>query len=182
MIKVANTAFIKPMLFIFKILPLIAILSGCETMHNYSDQALKHPAKIPNIWSAQGRLSVTTTDKVETAGFEIEFEQQNYKLKLNATLGLGQVIIESREHGLLVNSQTTNMSFDRWMMNKMGWYFPINDIDKILFQSATKISNRWDVSISSYKNINGINYPKVVRFNHLEHPIKIKLVLSNINS
>ena len=67
------------------------------------------------------------------------------------------------------------------MSDEFGWYFPIQRLAPILFQHKQSVDDEWQVKIISYQQINGVNYPKIVRLNHLTKAIKIKLLINEVN-
>ena len=91
-------------------------------------------------------------------------------------------MIKSDAQTLLVNDKPINSTLKHWMNEELGWYFPVQKIPSIVFSRQTKIDTDWQIEVMSYQQLNQTNYPRVVRFSHTSKPIKIKLVLSNINS
>ena len=160
---------------------LALLLSGCGMTLN---KPTIYPANavdiIPSVWQAKGRIGGVVDQKVQNSGFDITFEDQSYKLTLSAVLGLGEVVIESNSKGLWVDKKLISTDFKQWMISKVGWYFPILELPKIIFKNKKKIQDSWMIKVARYQQINNIKYPKLIRLNHLKKPIKIKLMLTDI--
>ena|GEM_PF-180161 len=160
---------------------LALLLSGCGMTLN---QPTIYPVNavdiIPSVWQAKGRIGGVVDQKVQNSGFDITFEDQSYKLTLSAVLGLGEVVIESNSKGLWVDKKLISTDFKQWMISKVGWYFPILELPKIIFKNKKKIQDSWMIKVTRYQKINNIKYPKLIRLNHLKKPIKIKLMLTDI--
>jgi len=113
---------------------LALLLSGCGMTLN---QPTIYPVNavdiIPSVWQAKGRIGGVVDQKVQNSGFDITFEDQSYKLTLSAVLGLGEVVIESNSKGLWVDKKLISTDFKQWMISKVGWYFPILELPKIIF-------------------------------------------------
>ncbi len=155
-------------------------LSGCSTLNTQSTK-LTHQQTLPSIWEVYGRLSVSVNSDTKISGFEVSFDHHDYKLILSTALGFGQILIEFNQQKLLVNDELINLTFNKWMTSEMGWYLPIDALAKILFKNEINSTRHWQVKISRYQLIDGIQYPKVIRFNHLIKPIKIKLLINEVN-
>ncbi|BBB22859.1 conserved hypothetical protein [Abyssogena phaseoliformis symbiont OG214] len=155
-------------------------LSSCSTL-NIQPIKLAYQQTLPSVWEAHGRLSVSINNDTKTSGFEVSFNHHDYKLILSTALGFGQISIEFNQQKLLVNDKLINLMFNQWMMSEMGWYLPIDILAKILFKNEINSTRLWQTKISRYQLINGIQYPKVIRFNHLTKPIKIKLLINEVN-
>jgi len=171
-----NVSYMKYTAILFTIL----FLQGCTILESKPVQ-INPPLVVPNEWQAQGRAGVVFDGKSENAGFEVDFKGKNYRLTLTAALGLGQFIVQSNERGFLVNNKLVNANLQQWMMSEFGWHFPVQKLPDILFKHDQKTTNNWAINITRYQTINGISYPKIVRLNHLNQAIKIKLVLGEIN-
>lgn len=160
---------------------LALLLSGCGMTLN---QPTIYPVNavdiIPSVWQAKGRIGGVVDQKVQNSGFDITFEDQSYKLTLSAVLGFGEVVIESNSKGLWVDKKLISTDFKQWMISKVGWYFPILELPKIIFKNKKKIQDSWMIKVTRYQKINNIKYPKLIRLNHLKKPIKIKLMLTDI--
>jgi len=158
------------------------LLSGCSTTLNKSTT---HPVNavntIPSVWQAKGRIGGVVDQQVQNSGFDITFKDRSYKLTLSAVLGLGEVVIESNSKGFWVDKKLVSTDFKQWMISEVGWYFPILEFPEIIFKNKKKIQNNWLIEVARYQQINNIRYPKLIRLNHLKKPIKIKLMLKNIN-
>ncbi|MBW5290251.1 MAG: hypothetical protein Rsou_0669 [Candidatus Ruthia sp. Asou_11_S2] len=155
-------------------------LSGCSTL-NTQPTKLAHQQILPSVWEVYGRLSVSVNSDTKTSGFEVSFDHHDYKLILSTAFGFGQILIEFNQQKLLVNDELINLTFNQWMMSEMGWYLPIDTLAKILFKNEINSTHHWQIEISRYQLIDGIQYPKVIRFNHLSKPIKIKLLINEVN-
>ncbi len=155
-------------------------LSSCSIL-NIQSVKLVHQQTLPSVWEVYGRLGVSVNNDTKTSGFEVSFDHHDYKLVLSTALGFGQISIESNQQRLLVNDKPINLTFNQWMISEMGWYLPIDTLAKILFKNEINSTRHWQIKISSYQLINGIQYPKVIRFNHLTKPIKIKLLINEVN-
>ncbi len=160
---------------------LALLLSGCGMTLN---QPTIYPVNavdiIPSVWQAKGRIGGVIDQKVQNSGFDITFKDQSYKLTLSAVLGLGEVVIESNSKGLWVDKKLISTDFKQWMISKVGWYFPILELPKIIFKNKKKIQDSWMIKVTRYQKINNIRYPKLIRLNHLKKPIKIKLMLTDV--
>lgn len=160
---------------------LALLLSGCGmTLNKPTIYPVNAVDIIPSVWQAKGRIGGVVDQKVQNSGFDITFEDQSYKLTLSAVLGLGEVVIESNSKGLWVDKKLISTDFKQWMISKVGWYFPILELPKIIFKNKKKIQDSWMIKVTRYQKINNIKYPKLIRLNHLKKPIKIKLMLTDI--
>jgi len=160
---------------------LALLLSGCGmTLNKPTIYPVNAVDIIPSVWQAKGRIGGVVDQKVQNSGFDITFEDQSYKLTLSAVLGLGEVVIESNSKGLWVDKKLISTDFKQWMISKVGWYFPILELPKIIFKNKKKIQDSWMIKVTRYQQINNIKYPKLIRLNHLKKPIKIKLMLTDI--
>ncbi len=155
-------------------------LSSCSTL-NIHPTKLEYQQTLPSIWKVYGRLSVSVNSDTKTLGFEVSFDHHDYKLILSTAFGFGQILIESSQKKLLVNDKLINLTFNQWMTNEMGWYLPIDTLAKILFKNEINSTRHWQIKISSYQLIDDIQYPKVIRFNHLSKLIKIKLLINEVH-
>ncbi len=155
-------------------------LSSCSTL-NIQPTKLAYQQTLLSAWEAHGRLSVSVNNDTKTSGFEVSFNHHDYKLILSTAFGFGQISIESNQQKLLVNDESINLTFNQWMTREMGWYLPIDTLAKILFKNEINSAHHWLIKISRYQLIDGIKYPKVIRFNHLTKPIRIKLLINEIN-
>ncbi|SFV78163.1 hypothetical protein MNB_SUP05-10-843 [hydrothermal vent metagenome] len=160
---------------------LVMLLSGCSTIPEQVVHTSNTFKVVPDAWQAQGRVGVVFNGRTENVGFKLDFKKQAYQLTLTATLGVGQIMIESNNLGLLVDGKLVESNFEHWMTRELGWYFPIQKLAPILFQHEQQVDDKWAISISNYQQINKVNYPKIVRLNHLTKPIKIKLLISEVN-
>jgi outer membrane biogenesis lipoprotein LolB len=160
---------------------LALLLSGCSMILNKSTTyPINAVDTIPSVWQAKGRIGGIVDQQVQNSGFDITFKDQFYKLTLSAVLGLGEIVIESNSKGLWVDKKLISTDFKQWMISKVGWYFPILELPKIIFKNKKKIQDSWMIKVTRYHQINNIKYPKLIRLNHLKKPIKIKLMLTDI--
>ncbi len=162
------------------ILFIALFLQSCTTIET-KPVNINPPLVIPTAWQTQGRVGVVFDGKSRSAGFSVDFRQNNYKLTLTATLGLGQFVIQSDDQNLLVNDKVVNTNFKQWMLNEFGWYFPVQKLPDILFKHDQRVTEDWTINIARYQAVDSISYPKIVRLNHRSQAIKIKLVLGEIN-
>lgn len=160
---------------------LTLLLSACmiatepQIRPQYGDKSL------PKFWQASGKMSIKTPHKLENAHFEIEVKEQNFILILTTAFGFGQVIIEPHTQGLLVNNKVFAGDFKTWMLQKYGWYFPLQNLTPLLFTPNPSPPKNWQISISSPPQINPTAHPKIIRFNHLHQSVKIKLAFTHID-
>jgi hypothetical protein len=155
-------------------------LSSCSTLNTQPIKSA-YQQTLPSVWEARGRLSVSVNNDTKTSGFEVSFNHHDYKLILTTALGFGQILIESNQQKLWVNDEPIKLTFNQWMMSEMGWYLPIDSLSKILFKNELGATRHWQIKVSRYQLINGVQIPKVIGFNHLTKPIKIKLLINAVN-
>jgi outer membrane biogenesis lipoprotein LolB len=155
-------------------------LQGCATLDGKPIKPAPSLA-IPTQWQAQGRAGVSMGKRNQNIGFVINAKNQDYTLKLSATLGLGQINIKSNTQSLWVDGKIIESNLEQWMSDEFGWYFPIQKLAPILFQHKQSVDDGWQVKITSYQQINGVSYPRIVHLNHLTKAIKIKLLISEVN-
>ncbi len=155
-------------------------LQGCTTLESKPIKPSPSLA-IPAQWQAQGRAGVSMDNRNQNIGFVIKAKNQDYTLTLSAPLGLGQTSVKSNTQGLWVDGKTIESNLKQWMISEFGWHFPIQKLAPILFQHKQSIDHEWQVSITSYQQINGVSYPRIVRLNHLIKAIKIKLLIGEVN-
>lgn len=163
---------------------LIGFLSACSTIPKYSEQLL-YSNSIPNVWAMEGRLSATIKGETETANFKLNRQGKHHQLTLSNSLGFGQIQVKQTQQGLLVNGKLIGLSLQQWMTAELGWYFPVEILQNIVFLSSQKLNYEntrgWQVKISKYRVFAGIAYPQIMRLNHSSKHIKIKLRLQQVN-
>ncbi len=155
-------------------------LQGCTTLESKPVKPIPSLAT-PTQWQAQGRVGVSMNERNQTVGFIIDAKNQDYTLTLSASLGVGQISVKSNAQSLWVDGKAIESNLKQWMINEFGWYFPIQKLAPILFQHKQLVDHEWHVNITSYQQINGVSYPRIVRLNHLTKAIKIKLLISEVN-
>lgn len=160
---------------------LILILTSCSSI-NTRPNSLLTESTIPQQWNATGRMSINSLDTHHNAGFDIDFSNEYYQIQLTGALGLSQVNIENTSLGVFVNKKPIKTSLKQWMDKHLGWNIPVNKLDEIIFTNSVNIDPNWQINISSYQLINKRKYPRVVKLNNPHKSLKIKLVLSHINS
>ena len=155
-------------------------LQGCATLES---KPIKPASSliIPTQWQAQGRVGMSMDNRNQNIGFVINAKNQDYTLKLSASLGLGQIDIKSNTQGLWIDGKIIESNLEQWMSDEFGWYFPIQRLAPILFQHKQSVDDEWQGKIISYQQINGVHYPKIGRLNHLTKAIKIKLLINEVN-
>ena len=67
------------------------------------------------------------------------------------------------------------------MRFKLGWYFPISELENVIFKHQFSNLQNWQIKVNKYQVINGLAYPKIIRLQHTQQAIKIKLLLRDIN-
>lgn len=149
-------------------------------MPEQSKQAL-YSSSVPNTWRIEGRISATNNGETKIAGFELNRQGGYYRLTLTESSGFGQIQVRQTEQGLLVDDKLTELSLRKWMTSELGWYFPVNKLESIIFKHANVAMEDWQVEIDKYHIIKGIVYPKIIRLQRTHQAIKIKLLLQEIN-
>ena len=161
-------------------LVMFLFLSGCATLETQTTK-FKTPQSVPSVWQSSGRLSATIDGVLQSAGFDIRQQNNNYQLLLTGNLSLGQIKFEFDHQQLLVNNQVVNKNLKQWMLSETGWYFPIEIFADVLFKSRTGRVDDWLINIGRYQSINKVSYPKIVHLKHQSKPIKIKLSIVKVN-
>ena len=162
------------------LLLLFGFLSACSTMPERSEQ-LVYSSSIPSAWTIGGRLGVMHNKKTEMAGFEFSQQGGHYQLTLNGSLGFGQIQIKQTEQGLFIDDKPTLLTLKQWMNLELGWYFPVEVLENIVFKRNNNKSQGWQISTNRHQVFDGIAYPKIIRLSHSEKHIKIKLLLQEVN-
>ncbi len=163
------------------VIGLILLLNACSSVNTRPD-SLSVPNTLPDKWSASGRMSVNSPDIRQNAGFDFEFSQDYYQIKLTGTLGLGQVNIKHTPSKLFVNKQPIEMTLGQWMNKHLGWNFPVKKLSNVIFVNDLNIDPNWQINIVSHQLIDNKKYPRIVKLSNPHQDLKIKLVLSDINS
>lgn len=164
----------------FVILLLFSLLSACTTVSERPENWV-YSRHIPKYWTLEGRLSVSVDDDTETANFVLNRQGEYHQLTLTGTLGFGQMQVKQTVQGLLVDGELTGQTLREWMRAELGWIFPVEKIERLVFKHNLEDTENWRVFVSKYQVINGVAYPKIVRFNNVAKTIKIKLVLRGVN-
>ncbi|SFV86337.1 hypothetical protein MNB_SUP05-SYMBIONT-4-632 [hydrothermal vent metagenome] len=162
------------------LLLLFSFLSACSTMSKYT-QNLVYSNNIPSAWTMTGRLSATNKGETESANFELNRKGKYHQLTLSNTLGFGQIQIQQTAQGLLVDDKLTEQTLQEWMRVKLGWSFPVEKLERLVFKHDLSNAENWQVKVSKYQVINEVAYPKIVRLVNVDKAIKIKLLLRKIN-
>ncbi len=159
---------------------LFCLLSACTTLPKQT-QTMTYSNSIPNAWSIQGRASTTHNNTTEITDFKLSRKDKHSQLTLTGSLGFGQIKIQQTPLGLLVDEEPSHLSLQAWMQTKLGWQLPINELENVIFKHRFTSEQDWQIKISRYQTINNITYPKIIRLNHPDKHIKIKLMLREIN-
>ena len=154
-------------------------LQGCETLNTQTQYTT--PGTIPNAWNAKGRASILANDSHQSVSFNIQFVDQDFELVLVGALGLGEVNLRSTTQGLLVDHVQTPLNLQQWMDQELDWYFPFNVLPSIIFEHQSDINEEWQVEISKFMPYEGVSVAKMVKLQHQDKPIKIKLLLQEVN-
>jgi len=154
-------------------------LQGCETLNTQTQ--FTTPGTIPNAWIANGRASISANDRHQSVSFNIQFVDQDFELVLMGALGLGEVNLRSTTHSLLVDHSQTPLNLQQWMEQELGWYFPFDVLPSIIFEHRSDVNNEWQVEINKFMPYKGMSVAKVVKLQHQDKPIKIKLLLQEVN-
>jgi hypothetical protein len=168
-------AFMKSLFTLF----IFLFLQGCTTLETLEPRDIL-PNSVPNVWQAEGRISVIIDEKLQSSSFEITFKGQEFKLTLLGLLGFGQIAIHSSELGLSINKTQTSLSLKQWMNRKLGWYFPLEKLGNIIFKHSLNESPKWRTDIKKFTPYQGANLAKLVALQHRTKPIKIKLLFKEI--
>jgi hypothetical protein len=81
----------------------------------------------------------------------------------------------------LVNNELTYQTLKEWMTLELGWYFPVNALANIVFKHNNNNIEDWQISTNKRRVFNGVAYPKIIRLNHSNKHLKIKLLLQEVN-
>ncbi|SMN12159.1 hypothetical protein SPBRAN_370 [uncultured Candidatus Thioglobus sp.] len=128
-----------------------------------------------------GKISATLNGNNKMVDFELYHKNERNRLILKGALGLFQMEIKQSDQGLLVDGKLMKLSLAKWMRFKFGWHFPISELENIIFKHHISTLEKWQIKISKYQVINTITYPKLIRLQHTRNPIKIKLLIRQLN-
>ncbi len=162
------------------LLLLFGFLSACSTIPEHSEP-LVYSNSIPSVWTIAGQLSVMRNKKTDTVSFEFSQQSGYYQLAFSGSFGLGQRQIKQTEQGLLIDDKLTLLTLEQWMKLELGWYFPVETLEDIVFIGDDNKSQDWQISTSRHRVFKGIAYPKIIRLTHPDKHIKIKLLLQEVN-
>jgi hypothetical protein len=81
----------------------------------------------------------------------------------------------------MAQSALVLLSKQMWMKLELGWYFPVETLEDIVFIGDDNKSQDWQISTSRHRVFKGIAYPKIIRLTHPDKHIKIKLLLQEVN-
>ena len=158
---------------------LFLFLQGCEMLNTQTQY--NTPDVIPNAWIAKGRASILANDNHQSVIFDIKFIDQEFEMVLVGALGLGKVNLHSTAQGLLVDHVQTPLKLQQWMEQELGWYFPLNTLPNIVFNQRLNINDEWQVEINKFMPYKSASIAKMVILQHQNKPIKIKLLLQEVN-
>ncbi len=148
-------------------------LSSCSVTTNKIDNI----KTIPTAWSSNGKVNVQSNQQNQSFNFKIEFNKQNYKLTLTSILGFKQIEIHSLDNQLLINGDIINNNIKQLMIDKYGWYLPIEYLAEILFLKNIN-SDEWELKILS---VHENKLPKIINLINKNKNIKIKFVFKKIS-
>ncbi len=83
--------------------------------------------------------------------------------------------IEKNARGMWVDDKRISGSLKAWMLANYGWYFPVESFGEMIFTRHFSHSD-WQLKVVSSKQ----HYPRVIRLIHRHKPIKLKLILRQI--
>ena len=158
--------------------PLILLLFGCSsTIERVNNDK---PHTIPSAWNMSGKLSVNGAKGYQSAEYLIAFNHKDFQLKLTSAIAMSQWLIDSKNQQLSINQKTVDANLEQWMQHQMGWYFPIRELRKIVFNQEFNDPN-WQLSILRYQQIKNQRYPKILKLEHKHQSIQIKLQIGQVN-
>jgi outer membrane biogenesis lipoprotein LolB len=157
---------------------ILLLLQSCTTQPVM--QQVVTPSDIPNEWRASGRIGAIIDGKSQNSSFDIKFNNQNFELILTGALGLGQISIISKSTSLKINNKKSILNLKQFMLQKFGWYFPLNKLGNIVFEHHLNTADEWKLDITKFEQYQGASMAKVVKLKHLNKPIKIKLIFKQI--
>jgi hypothetical protein len=157
---------------------ILLFLQSCTTQPIMQQNII--PSDIPNQWGASGRIGAIIDGKSQNSSFDIKFNNQNFELILTGTLGLGQVSIISKSGNLKINNKKSILNLKQFMLQKFGWYFPLNKLGNIVFEHRLNTADDWKLDITKFGQYQNASVAKVVKLKHLDKPIKIKIIFKQI--
>lgn len=157
----------------------LLLLQSCTTQDSRSKLVIK-PGSIPTEWQAKGRLGVIHDNKMQNLGFIVNFNDQAFNLTLTSALGMGEINIVSSVQGLQINGNKLKLDLHQWMQQDLGWYFPLDKLPAIVFQHQLDVSDVWQIQITKFKPFKEVSAAKIIKLNHNNKSIRIKLLLQEI--
>lgn len=158
----------------------VLFLSACSTLNQPKPTPVIIPT--PEHWSASGRVSIQQPNTLENYSFTLSVRPDSTQLELGDALGLSKLIARQSQQQLWVNDQPMSQNLQSWLQAQLGWNLSIKDLEKILFNHSIERVGDWQVVISKTQMVGSQNFPKIVRLHHFNNSVKIKLLLSDINS
>ncbi|MBT3276585.1 lipoprotein insertase outer membrane protein LolB [Candidatus Thioglobus sp.] len=158
---------------------ILLFLQGCETLNTQTHYSV--PSIAPDAWSAKGRAGILVNGSNQNISFNISFVEQEFEMVLVSALGLGEVNVRSTEHGLFVDHVQTPLNLQQWMTQELGWNFPLHSLSDIIFKHRLDAQSEWQVQIGKFMPYQGSSIAKMVKLKHRNKPIKIKLLLQEVN-
>jgi outer membrane biogenesis lipoprotein LolB len=157
---------------------ILLFLQSCTTQPIMQQVVI--PSDIPSEWRASGRIGAIIDGKSQNSSFDIKFNNQNFELILTGTLGFGQINIISNSSGLKINNKKSVLNLKQFMLQKFGWYFPLNKLGNIVFKHNLNLIDEWKLDITKFSQYQGVSVAKVVKLKHSNKPIKIKIIFKQI--
>ena len=158
----------------------VLFLSACGGLNQPKPTHAIKPT--PEHWSASGRISIQQQNTLENYSFALSVRPDSTQLELGDALGLSKLIARQSQQQLWVNNQPVSQNLQSWLQAQLGWHLSIKDLEKILFNRSIERIGDWQVVISKTQIIANRAFPKIVRLHRLDNSVKIKLLLSDINS
>jgi hypothetical protein len=72
------------------------------------------------------------------------------------------------------------LNLKQFMLQKFGWYFPLNKLGNIVFEHRLNTADEWKLDITKFGQYQNSSVAKVVKLKHLNKPIKIKIIFKQI--
>jgi outer membrane biogenesis lipoprotein LolB len=157
---------------------ILLLLQSCTTQPIMQQVVI--PSDIPSEWRASGRIGAIIDGKSQNSSFDIKFNNQNFELILTGTLGFGQINIISNSSSLKINNKKSTLNLKQFMLQKFGWYFPLNKLGNIVFKHNLNTNDEWKLDITKFSQYQGVSVAKVVKLKHSNKPIKIKIIFKQI--
>jgi hypothetical protein len=89
-----------------------------------------------------------------------------YQLTFSGSLGFGQRQIKQTEQGLFIDDKPTLLTLEQWMKLELGWYFPVEALEDIVFKGNNNKRQGWQISTSKHQVFKGVAYPKIIRLSY----------------